>query len=179
MLTANSPGPYYDQWALRSALLGLDYDCQFDKRVSSRASCKDVAIRLDKQAAPFGVRSAFNGLAVYAVGALAARNATGCRFEGSRMSRNCEHVPFSLCLGQHGLRIGVLPPMVVNCGAPPLRGAFERAKVQARLFANNSLQLLELRHRMPMYAKDQPPRKPGDPKPPPYEQWSQGGPEST
>ena len=60
------------------------------------------------QAAPFGVQSAFNGLAVYHVGALALHNATGCRFEGSRMSRICEHVPFSLCLGRHGLRLGVL-----------------------------------------------------------------------
>ena len=54
------------------------------------------------------MQSAFNGLAVYHVGALARHNATGCRFEGSRMSRICEHVPFSLCLGRHGLRLGVL-----------------------------------------------------------------------
>ena len=165
VLTANSPGAYYDQWALRSgtwrggllvagyhpsrwrhssaarvssarvspdgsagcrvalrtrtyiskcthdrrsALLGLDYDCQFAKPVATRAGCKDVAILLDPQASPFGVQSAFNGLAVYQVGALARHNATGCRFEGSRMSRICEHVPFSLCLGRHGLRLGVL-----------------------------------------------------------------------
>ena len=160
VLTANSPGAYYDQWALRSgtwrggllvagyhpsrwrhssaarvssdgsagcrvalrtrtsiseythdrrsAVLGLDYDCQFAKPVATRAGCKDVAILLDPQASPFGVQSAFNGLAVYQVGALARHNATGCRFEGSRMSRICEHVPFSLCLGRHGLRLGVL-----------------------------------------------------------------------
>ena len=89
-------------------MLGLDYDCQFAKPVATRAGCKDVAILLDPQAAPFGVQSAFNGLAVYQVGALARHNATGCRFEGSRMSRICEHVPFSLCLGRHGLRLGVL-----------------------------------------------------------------------
>eukprot|EP00964_Phaeocystis_antarctica_P010522 scaffold5792_cov54-Phaeocystis_antarctica.AAC.1 len=115
----------------RSAMLGLDYDCQFAKPVATRAGCKDVAILLDPQAAqaggalarearsigtfltprlqaaPFGVQSAFNGLALYQVGALARHNATGCRFEGSRMSRICEHVPFSLCLGRHGLRLGV------------------------------------------------------------------------
>ena len=92
----------------RSAVLGLDYDCQFAKPVATRAGCKDVAILLDPQASPFGVQSAFNGLAVYQVGALARHNATGCRFEGSRMSRICEHVPFSMCLGRHGLRLGVL-----------------------------------------------------------------------
>jgi len=180
VLTANSPGAYYDQWALRSAVLGLDYDCQFAKPVATRAGCKDVAILLDPQASPFGVQSAFNGLAVYQVGALARHNATGCRFEGSRMSRICEHVPFSLCLGRHGLRLGVLPQMVVSCGAPPLRGPFERAKVQARLFANNSVQLLEYRHRMPMYtnpnSKAEAPRKgPKPPKPAPFEQWSVAG----
>lgn len=180
VLTANSPGAYYDQWALRSAMLGLDYDCQFAKPAATRAGCKDMAILLHPQAAPFGVQSAFNGLAVYHVGALARQNATGCRFEGSRMSRICEHVPFSLCLGRHGLRLAVLPQMVVNCGAPPLRGAFERAKVQARLFANNSLQLLEYRHRMPMYtnpnSKAEVPRKgPKPPKPAPFEQWSVAG----
>ena len=114
----------------------------------------------------------------YQVSALARRNATGCRFEGSRMSRNCEHVPFSLCLGRHGLRLGVLPQMVVSCGAPPLRGPFERAKVQARLFANNSVQLLELRHRMPMYSTTESrkaPKSSGLRKPAPFEQWSVAG----
>ena len=67
VLTANSPGAYYDQWALRSARLGLDYDCQFAKPATTRAGCKDVAILLDPRAAPFGVRSAFNGLALYQV----------------------------------------------------------------------------------------------------------------
>ena len=71
--------------------------------------------------------------------------------------------------------------MVVSCGAPPLRGPFERAKVQARLFANNSVQLLEYRHRMPMYtdpnsSKAEAPRKgPKPPKPAPFEQWSVAG----
>jgi hypothetical protein len=88
-------------------MLGLDYDCQFAKPAATRAGCKDMAILLHPQAAPFGVQSAFNGLAVYHVGALARQNATGCRFEGSRMSRICEHVPFSLCLGRHGLRLAV------------------------------------------------------------------------
>ena len=71
----------------------------------------------------------------------------------------------------------MLPQMVVNCGAPPLRGPFERAKVQARLFANNSVQLLEYRHRMPMYTnpngKAEAPRKgPKPPRPAPFEQWT-------
>jgi len=178
VLTANSPGAYYDQWALRSSLLGLDYDCQFDQKVKSRASCKDVAIQIDPAAAPFGVRSAFNGLAAYRVGALQARNATGCRFVGSRMSRNCEHVPFSTCLRDAGLRVGVLPSMVADCGVPPLRGPFDRAKVRTQVFANGSVHQAESRHRMPLYqtaasmAKDAP-------KPPPWERWETAGVDST
>ena len=178
VLTANSPGPYYDQWALRSSLLGLDYDCQFDHRVKTRASCKDVAIQIDPAASPFGVRSAFNGLAVYRVGALQARNASGCRFLGSRMSRNCEHVPFTTCLRDAGLRVGVLPSMVADCGVPPLRGPFDRAKVRTQVFANGSVHQLESRHRMPLHqaaastAKDAP-------KPPPWERWETASVDST
>ena len=77
--------------------------------------------------------------------------------------------------------------MVVSClhlGAlkrAKVQAAFERAKVQARLFANNSVQLLEYRHRMPMYtdpnsSKAEAPRKgPKPPKPAPFEQWSVAG----
>ena len=78
-------------------------------QVKSRASCKDVAIKLDPAAAPFGVQSAFNGLAVYRVAALRAANATGCRFAGSKLSRNCEHVPFTSCLRARGLRLAQIP----------------------------------------------------------------------
>ena len=124
------------------------------------------------------MQSAFNGLAVYRVAALRAANATGCRFAGSKLSRNCEHVPFTSCLRARGLAIGVLPPLVANCGAPPLRGPFERAKVRATLFANNSVQLLEMRHRMPLYAPSKS-APTGGAKPPPFERWAVAGGDST
>ena len=183
VLTANSAGPYYDQWALRSSLLGLDYDCQFDHRARTRAACKDVAIQIDPLAPPFGVRSAFNGVAVYRAGALHAHNATGCRFQGSRLSRNCEHVPFATCLRDAGLRVGVLPSMVADCGVPPLRGPFDRAKVRTRVFANGSVHQLEARHRMPLHqdaaAAKAPTAKDAAREPPPWERWETAGVDST
>ena len=46
-------------------------------------------------------------------------NASQCHYRGSRNSMNCEHVPYHLCLRKHGLRLGVLPSLVAQCGTPP------------------------------------------------------------
>lgn len=155
-LTANSHDFYYDQWALRSSLLGLHYDCHFDALAKTRASCRDIAIRIDSKADPFGVSSAFNGLAVYRIGALQASSAIGCRFVGSHKSRNCEHVPLMKCLRSAGMNIGVMPSMIADCGTPPLRDSPAKVKVRTHVFANSSVHREETRHRMPLYHKSIP-----------------------
>jgi hypothetical protein len=124
VLTSNSPGRYYDTWALRSSLLGLDYDCWFGGRSIARGlgKCDEARVRVDQGAPAFAVNSSFNGIGLYRMAALhPPANASQCRYHGSRNSLICEHVPFNLCLRSHGLRVGVLPSLVADCGVAPAR----------------------------------------------------------
>lgn len=123
VLTANTQPPtyYYDRWALRSRVLGLDYDCWFNstqKRL--RGGCPDIAISVDPAAAPIAVDSAFNGLGLYRAAAL--RVASDCRYRGTKNSYLCEHVPFHLCMRAHHLRLALMPSLSTSCGAPILSG---------------------------------------------------------
>ena len=72
-VSANNLGPYRDMWALRSARLGMDYDCFWDfGRMRARAwapvlegaggSCKTYRITVHAAAPPVPVESAFNGV---------------------------------------------------------------------------------------------------------------------
>ena len=137
-LTANSPGEYHDRWALRSAALGLDYDCQFAKQTRTLGGCADWSLRLDPRAPVFAVDSAFNGLGVYDLRQMRRAGADECRYRGSRNSMNCEHVPFHLCLRRKGLAVGIDPGMVVGCGAARLGPAW-RVRSRAAVFANGTL----------------------------------------
>ena len=137
-LTANSPGEYHDRWALRSAALGLDYDCQFAKQTRTLGGCADWSLRLDPRAPVFAVDSAFNGLGVYDLRQMRRAGADECRYRGSRNSMNCEHVPFHLCLRRKGLAVAVDPGMVVGCGAARLGPAW-RVRSKAAVFANGTL----------------------------------------
>ena len=161
-LTANSNGPYYDRWALRSEHVGLDYDCWTEHaRVASDGSCTAYDIRIDARGPIFEVDSAFGGLGLYGMHALRKHKALGCRFVGElpcvcsgaarqlsatsarrsypagrgdqartrRATVNaaamvkaagegcsrevCEHVPFNSCLRRHGVRIGIMPSLLV------------------------------------------------------------------
>ena len=80
LLTGNS-NPYRDLWALRSRRLGVDYDCwQDEKTMLFRGSCLRYRITIAPRAPVVRVRSAFNGVSVLRVGAVRARNASGCRY---------------------------------------------------------------------------------------------------
>ena len=114
MLSANSVdgAVYYDLWALRSAALGVDYDCWHDRRVMrQRGDCNAHEIRINSSAPIMEVNSAFNGLAIYSVAGL--RSAPGCVYDGGH---TCEHVGFHLCLRRHGLQIGIAPFLLQGCG---------------------------------------------------------------
>lgn len=115
VLTANSiqDSDYYDLWALRSSVLHIDYDCWFDRHVSSiRGNCDSYEVRIDASAPILPVNSSFNGLALYSVAALRGQ-APRCRYDGER---TCEHVSFHLCLRERGLRIGIAPFLIQGCG---------------------------------------------------------------
>ena len=131
VLTANAAGrdrrrehEYYDKWALRSASLAYVSDCNTDyaaREASGCASCDrcfGTHIRIDAAAPIFAVESAFNGLALYSMRALAAHGAAACGYSGRdpRGSPTCEHVPFHTCLHQGGLRIGIAPFLPSVCG---------------------------------------------------------------
>ena len=74
---------------------------------------------MDQAAPPFAVNSSFNGVGLFRVGALRGSDAAQCRYRGSRNSLVCEHVPFHHCLHKLGLRLGVLPSLVAECGVGP------------------------------------------------------------
>ena len=148
VLTANTrpPGYYYDRWALRSSVLGVDYDCWFNQTQRRlRGSCPDYAITIDPAAQAFGVDSAFNGLGIYRASSL--RAAAGCRYRGTKNSYLCEHVPFHLCLRSHQLAIGVLPSLAVECGTTQISAR----RRYVRYLANGSVDV-ELPSRSPTAA---------------------------
>ena len=125
-LFGNSVPRYYDLWALRSAALGLDYDCLEDKtQVEAHGFCFVYGIELDPRAPPVPVDSAFNGVAVYSMSAL--RHA-GCSYELSSKLATCEHVGFHMCLRRRGLRLGIDPSLVQGCGAEHAHAAYPRSK---------------------------------------------------
>ena len=137
VLTANSKQglDYYDIWALRSAALGVDYDCWHDARtVRERGSCDAYEVRIDPQAPVLPVESAFNGLAVYSLSAVWGR-AADCTYDGDR---TCEHVPFHLCLRSRGLRIGVAPYLVQGCGDGAPRHEVGPPAVRVSVHANST-----------------------------------------
>ncbi len=137
VLTANSKRgiDYYDLWALRSATLGVDYDCWHDAHaVRQRGSCDAYEVRIDPRAPVLPVESAFNGLAVYSLLALWER-APDCTYDGDL---TCEHVPFHLCLRSRGLSIGVAPYLVQGCGDGAPRHEVGPPAMRVSVRANSS-----------------------------------------
>ena len=131
VLTANAAGrdrrrehEYYDKWALRSA--SLDYDERLQRRYAARRAsgcascdrCLGTHIRIDAAALIFAVESAFNGLALYSMRALAARGAAACGYSAAtpavRLHVRARAVPH--LLHQGGLRIGIAPFLPSVCG---------------------------------------------------------------
>lgn len=147
VLAANTLPTYYDFWALRSTAFSMDYDCQEDRRaIRDRGFCVDWQIRLDDGAPIVPVQSAFGGLAVYRLRAVAR---TRCRYRGAAdadAALACEHVSFHTCLTQqHGLRFGIDPALVGGCHGDivPSNSAASLVKAhmhQLRLHRNGSLQ---------------------------------------
>ena len=117
VLTLNSAPHYYDYWALRAKSLHMDYDCLKDRKaIYSQGSCWLYRTDIDPRARLFAVESAFNGGALYGLRAV---GATGCAYSGRDAEHDraiCEHVPFHLCLGRHGLRQAIVPWMISGCG---------------------------------------------------------------
>jgi len=144
VLAANSMAEldYYDLWALRSAELGADYDCWRDRvEMKRRGDCDATQLRINASAPPFAVDSAFNGLALYRLGALR-RRAGGCSYDGGR---TCEHVPFHLCLRRSGLRLGVAPYLVQGCGDGAPRAVVGPPRVRVRVEGDGSVERREVR----------------------------------
>ena len=88
-------------------------------QVARRGNCVATWIRTVANPSVLPVDSAFNGLALYDVAHLHARNATHCRYHG----RTCEHVAFHACLREKGVPIGVLPSMLVRFSCDEARWA--------------------------------------------------------
>ncbi|KAJ1453294.1 hypothetical protein M885DRAFT_524696 [Pelagophyceae sp. CCMP2097] len=103
---------YYDLWALRSKTLGLDYDCIFVPEDAEETHCRHWRVKIDPKAPLIPVDSAFNGVAIYDVAALAAAH---CDYEDRPPT--CEHVAFHACLGAKGLRLAISPQLQQGCGA--------------------------------------------------------------
>lgn len=132
-LTSNTPPPsfYYDRWALRSQALTLDYDCWFNRSLRTlRGTCPDFAITIDHRAPPFAVESAFNGVGLYRASSVRAALGAGCAYRGTKNSYLCEHVPFHQCMVAHGMAIGVLPALGVDCGRTDVSGPSRRRRIQ-------------------------------------------------
>ena len=181
LLTANSV-PYRDSFALRSPRLGIDYDCWQDQQVMAfRGSCLRYRISIDPAAAVIPVRSAFNGASVLRIGSMRARNASGCRYRaartlstadgvsngtlaalpGAKKARGaareqavCEHVPFNLCLWEHGVRIGIAPSLLTDCPCGAICGDLQRYFYRVRILANGSLVVRDHRKRHPFGAAE-------------------------
>ena len=137
VLAANSKRnvDYYDLWALRSAALGVDYDCWQDARaVERRGTCNAYELRIHPRAPVLPVESAFNGLAVYSLAAIWSR-AAECSYDGEL---TCEHVAFHSCLLSKGLRIGIAPYLVQGCGDGAPRHEVGPPAVRVRVHANGS-----------------------------------------
>jgi hypothetical protein len=128
VITTNNLDAYRDMWALRSATLGMDYDCFWDfRQMAARGNCKRRRIYVSPTAAPFGVEAAFNGLAIYApralrMAALGSGSPKPCRYENESIDPDSqkrhvvsEHVPFQLCLHTRGVRIGIHPALTSTC----------------------------------------------------------------
>ena len=112
VLTANSIPQLYDIWALRAEnAIQMNYDCRLDSiEMNRQGQCYDHQIHLDPHAPIVAVNSSFAGVAIYSLRALVK---VPCEYNGTDI---CEHVPFHLCLRQHGLRIGIAPALVQGCG---------------------------------------------------------------
>jgi hypothetical protein len=164
VLTANSE-PYRDLWALRSTRLGVDYDCwqiQGGRHEQAmKPECRRYRISLNERAAPFAVDSAFNGLSIMSVDALRRANAERCRYPmpeaiGVAAVRPggeghiCEHVSLSSCLTSHGLRLGILPSMLVNCTCGAVCSPAQRYWFRVRLEADGMVRVKDRRTRRPM-----------------------------
>ena len=160
VLTANSE-PYRDHWALRSARLGIDYDCWQDQpRMRQRGECRRYRISIDASAPPFAIDSGFNGLSLLRLGAIHGRNATRCRYPDPASARDtadvggtarpvCEHVVFNRCLRSHGLRLGLAPALMSNCPCGAVCGERQRYWFRVQIFANDTLSIHDRRKRTP------------------------------
>ena len=106
-----------------------------------RGDCDATQLRINASAPPFAVDSAFNGLALYRLGALR-RRAGGCSYDGGR---TCEHVPFHLCLRRSGLRLGVAPYLVQGCGDGAPRAVVGPPRVRVLVEGDGSVERREVR----------------------------------
>lgn len=93
-------GAYYDLWALRAPGI-LEYDCFFEGPRPDKAGEQIAALE-----APLEVKSAFNGAALYRLGAIH----PCCRYIGlSAGHESCEHVSFHACMRSHGAKMWIHP----------------------------------------------------------------------
>ena len=141
VLTGNTP-QYYDFWALQSSLLDMQYDCLLNQSAIGRyGGCFAYKVHLDPRAPPLPVDSAFNGVAIYQLGAVAS---TGCRYNGRAANgrQACEHVSFHKCLVGRGLRIAIMPALMTGCGLAigrKQRSLDPKSLVSVSLSANGTL----------------------------------------
>ena len=120
---------YYDHSALRAPVLSPHFalDCWYDLRnVVRYGNCVEHQLTLAVGAPIVPVESAFNGLAVYRLAALAR---SGCgyvpyyrvmphsRIQPVVVRGACEHVAFHLCLRRARLRLGIDSSLPTGCWA--------------------------------------------------------------
>jgi hypothetical protein len=95
--------------------------------VAAHGSCFEHAFRLQEEAPPLPVESAFNGLGLYKAAALRGA-ASRCAYLGLTQGHAVsEHVPFHLCLGSHAhARLAIMPGLTTHCAPPKIEKAPRR-----------------------------------------------------
>ena len=95
--------------------------------MAAHGSCFEHAFRLQEEAPPLPVESAFNGLGLYKAAALRGA-ASRCAYLGLTQGHAVsEHVPFHLCLGSHAhARLTIMPGLTTHCASPKIEKAPRR-----------------------------------------------------
>jgi hypothetical protein len=117
-LTANQNGPYYDIWALRHKYWN-ETDCweryteiakfYSNKNLALWDSVYSKMIKIQREAPPIKVDSAFGGLAIYHTKFL-----KNCNYKGENKigDQTCEHVPFHKSFTKNGGSIYINPALI-------------------------------------------------------------------